>query len=382
MHSHTRNDYPNPERVKNEMLMPHTSNSGGGYTQHYDAVKERVCTVENLYKAMKVCKKNVLWKDSVAGYVKNGLVNCMLLRNQLMDGSYAIDKYTVFNIHEPKERVIVSTRFKDRVFQRSLCDNYLVEQVTKSFIYDNCACQKGKGTDFARERLKVHLQRFYRKNKLDGYVLKCDLSNYFGSTPHQVAVDAMRKRIDNQWAFEQVETIIRSYNHTGVPNTGIGLGSQVSQLVELAVLDDIDHYIKEQLHIKYYIRYMDDFILIHENKQYLKYCLIEIRKRIEALGLKLSEKKTQIFPLKQPIRFLGFSFRLTPTGKVIMRVLPEKISHERRKLRRMVKKSQQGLIDRRSVDDSFVSFMSHIQKGNAFYLSQVFTDFYKNLWRT
>ena len=105
-------------------------------------VKEEVCSFENLYKAMHKCKQDVMWKDSTAGFVKNGLVNCMKLHDDLMNDKYDIDKYTIFYVHEPKERRIVSTRIKDRTFQRSLCDNYLSEQVTKHFIYDNCACQE------------------------------------------------------------------------------------------------------------------------------------------------------------------------------------------------------------------------------------------------
>ena len=139
------------------------------------------------------CKKNVMWKDSVAGWVKNGLANCHRLNKQLMDDTYTIDKYSEFIIHEPKTREIVSTRFKDRVFQRSLCDNYLYEAVTKSFIFDNCACQVGKGTDFARRRLLIHMQRFFRKHGTDGYVLNCDIKNYFGSTPHSTAKAACAK---------------------------------------------------------------------------------------------------------------------------------------------------------------------------------------------
>ena len=91
------------------------------------SVKESVCDFGNLYAALWVCKRNVGWKDSVAGYVKNGLVNCLALKEQLMKGTYELSKYTMFKVYEPKERDIVSTRIKDRVFQRSLCDNYLTE---------------------------------------------------------------------------------------------------------------------------------------------------------------------------------------------------------------------------------------------------------------
>lgn len=344
-------------------------------------IKETVCEFGNLYKALQVCKRNVGWKDSVAGYVKNGLINCATLHNQLMNGTYDINKYTIFYVHEPKERKIVSTRIKDRVFQRSLCDNYLTAEVSKSFIYDNCACQEGKGTKFARDRLKCHMQRFYRKHGTNGFVLKCDLSNYFGSTRHDVAIAAIKKRVDDEWAVAEVERIIRSFNDGDDPEVGMGLGSQVTQLVELAVLDDLDHFIKEQLHIKQYLRYMDDFILIHESKEYLVECRKQIEQRLDELGLTLSKKKTQVFPVTQPVRFLGFSFRLTDTGKVVMKLLPEKISHERRKLRKLVERAKAGLLTKEQVDECFKSWKAHAQQGDTYNLIRKMTEFYNNLWR-
>lgn len=344
-------------------------------------VRDIVCSYDNLYRAMNKCKKGVMWKDSTAGFVKNGLVNCFLLKDEVLSGKYKIGKYSVFTITEPKVRVIVSTRIKDRVFQRSLCDNYLTEALSKSFIYDNCACQVGKGTDFARKRLKCHLQRFQRKHGLNGYVLKCDLKNYFGSTSHKVAEEAVRKRAADVWAADEAARIINSFTQGEDPNVGMGLGSQVTQLIELAVLDDLDHIIKEKLHIKYYVRYMDDFILIHEDKEHLKYCLRRIEMEIDRLGLMLSKKKTQIFPVKQPIHFLGFSFRLTDSGKVVMKLLPEKVVRERRKLKKQVELARCGVMTVDQVNDCFASWEAHACKGDCYKLIQSMTAYYNELWR-
>ena len=212
-------------------------------------VKENICSFENLYRSMYHCKKNVMWKDSVAGYVKNGLVNCHNLRKQLLEDSYKIDRYNLFTIYEPKERDIVSTRMKDRVFQRSLTDNYLYEKVTRSFIYDNGACQIGKGTDFSRDRLNCHLQRYFRKHGLEGWVLSCDIKNYFGSTPHATAKKAVEKNIDNDWCKNHVHKIIDSFNQGPDPDVGMGLGSQITQLAQLSFLNSMDHMITERLGI-------------------------------------------------------------------------------------------------------------------------------------
>lgn len=138
------------------------------------------------------------------------------------------------------------------------------------------------------------------------------------------------------------------------------MGSQVSQLIQLAVMDDIDHYIKEKLHIKTYVRYMDDFILIHPDKEYLKECKKKIREMVEAIGLTLNKKKSQVNDITQPIHFLGFSYKLTATGKVVVRVLPAKVSHERRKLKKQVERVKAGIMTKEQVDDCYKSFKAHV----------------------
>lgn len=358
-------------------------------------VKEIVYSFGNLYKAMRKCKQNVLWKDSVAGFaVVNGLANCYKLKQQLENGSYKLDGYTVFKVYEPKERTIVSTRFKDRVFQRSLCDNFLTKQMSKGFIYDNGACLPDKGTEFARKRLYVALQRHYRKYGLKGGALKCDLTDYFGSTSHAVASSSVGKRVQDGWAFNEVNRIINSFNQGANPDVGMGLGSQVTQLIQLSVLDDLDHYIKEVLHIENYVRYNDDFILLHPNMNYLRYCREQIRRRIENLGLKLSIKKTQLQPITQPLHFLGFSFTLTETGKIIIRILPEKVSHERRKLRKLVERAKAGLMTKAQVDACYESWKAYASgrpknkrkepgkmlKRHTHHLVLEMDKYYKSLW--
>ena len=356
-------------------------------------VKDEVCDFDNLYRAMRHCKHNVMWKDSVAGYVKNGLVNIHKLKQSVEEGTYDLDKYTQFKVYEPKERDIVSTRIKDRVFQRSFCDHYFYEIMTRSFIYDNVACQVGKGNEFGRKRLITHLQKHCRKHGLDGWVLKTDLKNFFGSTSHELALNAVTKRIDDEWATGVVDRVIRSFNQGDDPDIGMGLGSEMTQLIELAVLDDLDHFIKEQLHIVDFVRYNDDMILIHESKEYLQECRERIREWLEKRGLTLSPKKTQLFPIKQGIRFLGFRFRPTETGKVVMTVLPEKVSHERRKLRKLVERAKAGFMTRQEVDKCYESWKAHAgnqhKKGthgkkahrDTHNLILCMDTYYKNLWK-
>lgn len=338
-------------------------------------VKELCCSVENLYKAAHICKRKVMWKDSVAGYIKNGIRNSIKLHNELMSGSYKLSKYAVFTIYEKKKRTIVSTRMRDRVVQRSLCDNYLYHEITKGFIYDNCACLIGKGCDFARNRLKCHLQRYFRKNGKNGYILKVDIHDFFGSTRHDVAKEAVDKRVSDPWAKMMVHEIIDSFDHIA-PDRGIGLGSQVSQLIQLAVLDDLDHIIKEQLHIKHYVRYMDDMILIHSSRTHLKYCLEKITEHLTERGFELNERKTGIQPLKHGVKFLGFRFSLSDSGKVIMRLAKGKKGKEKLKLRKMATR-----IDFNDVNASYKSWRAHASKGDNFFLIADMDEYIKTIRR-
>ena len=316
-------------------------------------------TFKELYKGLKLSCRNVRWKDSVTGYEANSLKNTYLLRESLLDGTYKISGYQRFRVHEPKEREIVATRLKDRQFQRSLCDNVLYPQITRSFIRDNCACLRGRGVDDALNRMSVHLQRYYRKHGPKGWVLKCDIRHYFAETPHDVAKAAIRKRLTDQRAAFYTDQIIDSFGG----NAGIGLGSQVSQLTELAVLDDLDHYIKERLRIKHYLRYMDDFVLIHEDRAVLENALKVITEKLAALGLTLNSK-TQIYPLQQGVIWLKWRFILTDTGKIVRRIGRKSVVRERRKLKRMAKLAACGRISVDALKESFNSWKAHAQRGN------------------
>lgn len=354
--------------------------SDGSTTISDPSIKELCCSFEALYKSARECRLEVMWKDSVAGFIKNELINCLRLRHELLSNTYKLSEYSVFTVYDKKTRLIVSTRIRDRVVQKSICNNYLYEQITKGFIYDNCACQRNKGTDFARRRLKCHLQRYYRKHKLAGYVLKVDIHDYFGQTPHAVAKQAVRKRVNDPWVISIVDDIIDSFDQR-YPDKGMGLGSQITQLVQLAVLDDLDHVVKERLRIKHYIRYMDDFILIHESKDYLQYCRAEIEKELAKIGLEVNPKKTRIQPLKVGLHFLGFSFRLTDTGKVIMRLLPKSISRERRKLKRLVSLVEKGELTKEHVDECYKAWKAHAAKGNCRGLISAMDKYYTNLFK-
>lgn len=330
---------------------------------------------EALYRSMMKCKKGVMWKDSTAHFCLNGLTEVMKLEQSLMDGTYKERPGRTFTVYEPKKREILSISFRDRIYQRSLNDNAVYPMMAKSFIYDNCACQQGKGTDFAMNRLHAHLQRYYRKHGKDGWVLQCDIKGYYPNMPHEVAKKKFAKHLD-EWTFAEVKKILDRFEG----DIGFNPGSQLIQIAGISVLDEMDHFIKEKLRIKHYIRYMDDFILISNDKQYLRNCLENIKEYLKERGFELNEK-TSLYRISQGIKFLGFRFVLTDTGKIIRLIKTESVKRERRKLRKLVQLAKKGKLTRKKVDQCYESYKAHARRGNTWKMLQRLDEFYKNLWK-
>ena len=333
-----------------------------------------VISFDNLYKGLKEACRNIRWKDSTVGYEHNALRNTYKLRQSLLNETYKIERYQRFTIYEPKVREIVATRLKDRQFQRSLCDNGLYEQVTRSFIPDNCACMRGRGVDYTLNRITAHLRKFREKYGSDGWVLKCDIRHYFQSINHYVAKAAICKRVKDEQIARRACEIVDSFGG----DTGIGLGSQVSQLVALAVLDDLDHYIKERLKVKYYVRYMDDMILIDPDKEFLRNCLKEIEAKLAELHLTLN-KKTCIYPIKQGVKMLQWRFIISKSGRIVRKMAKQKLSRQRRKMCKIYEKERAGEYEPGSVRESLISWIANANRGDTYFEKKKMIAFYENM---
>ena len=329
-----------------------------------------------LYESMNKCKKGVLWKDSTAAFYLNGIERCLSMEQYLADGTYKSSPVVNFMITSPKPREIASVTFRDRVYQRSLNDNAVYPAMSNSFIYDNYACQVGKGTDAARHRLKEFLQRHYRKHGHDGYVAQFDIKGYYSNMDHDMAERTFQRKLDPA-VFDMVQTILRN-QYAG--RKGYCAGSQLIQIAGISVLDGFDHFVKEQLRVKLYIRYMDDFMMISHDREYLESCMAKAKGYLQGLGFELHEKKTRVYPLSEGIRFLGFDYYLTETGKVLMIIDPKNVKRERKKLRRLVEKSKRGYLPKEKVDESYRAWRNHASKGNSFQLLRRMDTYYKSLW--
>ena len=331
---------------------------------------------EALWASMNKCKRGVMWKDSVASFVLNGPREVARLSDELTDGRYRERAHKYFTITSPKERRIMSIAFRDRVYQRSLNDVAIYPAMSRSFIYDNAACQKGKGTDFARGRFKCHLQRYFRRHGRDGYVLKLDVKGYYPNMRHEAVKAKFRKELDAN-VYERAAAIL-----DGFPgDVGFNPGSQIVQIAGISILDNLDHFIKERLRVRHYLRYMDDMLLIGESPEDLEHWRQEISERLARIGFTLHPTKSRVIPLTEETPFLGFGFRLTETGRVLMTVDPARVKAERRKLARLVRLAREGQITRDKADQCYASWRNHAAKGDSHRLLQRMDKYYSDLWR-
>lgn len=337
-----------------------------------------VADTDNLYRAFRMSRRGVSWKESVQKYENYIMQNVIETKKKLLDGESVQKGFVEFQIHERgKIRHIRSVHISERVVQKSLCDNVLVPVMTRSLIYDNGASVKGKGISFAMRRLRCHLSRFYRENKSnDGYALIIDFSKYFDNILHEKLFEMQRKNLTDDRIFNLYKSFITVFGD----GISLGLGSQVSQISAIAYPNKLDHYCKEILRIKYYGRYMDDTYLIHKDRAYLESCLQEIKRICNELGIKLNEKKTRIVPLDEGFWFLKGKYILLQSGKIICKPARDGSVRMRRKLRKFVGMVEEGKMSLLDVYTSYQSFRSHLMQFDSYHIVHNMDKYYSKLF--
>lgn len=339
--------------------------------------KESIINYDALWESMLKCQRGVSWKPSVKQFKINAPEDILKMSQKLQDGTWKNSRPREIKIMYPKQRDGLSISFRDRIYQRSINDNALYPEMTKHFIFDNAACQKGKGTSFARRRIKEHMWNFYCNHGRDGYVLQIDIHGYYPNMRHDEVKKCFRRYLPDD--IYQMACNVLDEQYSG--EIGYNPGSQMVQIAGISLLNDPDHYIKEELHIKHYIRYMDDFWILHEDEDYLEKVLECITDKLSIMGFEINQKKTHIRPLSKGFTFLGFVYHMTDTGKIIMTLNSENVKHERKKLYRLVQKCKRGETTKRKVDECYNSWKSFASEGNSKKLLQRMDKYYKSLWR-
>ena len=328
-------------------------------------------TPQALFKAFHDLKKSIRFKETVQKYELNAFRNISQFINEYQNGTYTVHKGAEFNLSERgKIRHICATPIYDRVPVRSFCDNVLIPALRPYLIYDNCASLKGRGIDMQRNRMKVHLQKYFRQYQSnDGYILQGDFSKFFDNLDHDKIVKAISKKIKDTYSLEFIKMVLKSFcldfsncsdeeieayrNGTKIINSlnfrkantnttktifkGVEIGSEVSQIIGVFYPYRLDNYIKIVKGCKFYGRYMDDFYIIHRDKVFLKNILKDIQAISGQLGLHINFKKTHIKKLNHTFIFLKTKYTLTDTGKVVMSLCSDTFKREAIKLRKFKK---------------------------------------------
>lgn len=283
-------------------------------------IYEKIYDFENLHVAWEMARKGKRYRHDVLAFNRNYEERLIDIQNHLIYESYEVGKYHTFYVHEPKKRLIMSLPFRDRVVQWAVY-RQLFPIFNKAFIEDSYACRRGKGTHKAANRLQYWLRQIDRKPKRY-YYLKMDVSKYFYRIDHEILLNILKRKIKDKRTINLLEKIITCGNtNFGLPlgknpdevadeerldNAGMPIGNLTSQMFANIYLNELDQYVKHKLKIHYYIRYMDDFIILHHDKKYLA----EVRDLIQTFledELKLNlNKKTTIRPCAMGIDFVGF----------------------------------------------------------------------------
>ena len=318
----------------------------------YNNLWNKVIDWENLYLAYTAARKGKRYQSDVLKFSSNLEENLIDIQNRLVWKMWKPGRWKEFQVYDPKWRLIQAPQFNDRVVHHAL--GRVIEPLfERKFIFDSYACRTNKGI----HRAVLRLQSFMRKAEKKyarRYVLKADISKYFASIDHEALFIILCRTIRDKNVLWLCDQIIK---HNGFERVGIPVGALTSQLFANVYLDMLDHYIKDDLGIKYYVRYMDDFIILGDGKN----CLREIFSLAEKflnhkLHLRLNPKAT-IFPASHGVDFAGYRTWVT-------HILPRKRNITRtklkfRKLARLYAKRQATLKDIRPSVMSFLGYMKH-----------------------
>lgn len=269
-----------------------------------NALFEEVYNYQSLYEAYLKARKQKRYRGEVLQFSYSLEENLIALQNELIWRTYRVGAYRPFVVYEPKKRQIVALPFRDRVVQHSL--NMAIEPLfEKRMIYDSYACRIGKGTHQAARRLS-----YFMGKPGNHYYLKADIKSYFASINRVILKDILIRHIADEGVLWLVNEVLNS-----TPGTGLPIGNLMSQLFANVYLHELDHYIKNVRAEKYYLRYMDDFIIMHPSKAHLWELLSDIEDFLKSnLALSLNSK-TKIGKKSEGIEFVGY--RIWDNNKLI-----------------------------------------------------------------
>lgn len=354
----------------------------------YDEIISFPSLLSAYYRARK-CKQ---YNDTILRfgyYLESNLLN---LERELKSGYYRPSPYVCFTVHDPKKRQVSAPAFRDRVLQHALV-GAIESLFEKSFIYDSYACRQKKGTHFGLSRFKKFLQaaRSIHGPNTPLYCLRMDVSKFFASISWDVLLPLIFKQVHCQRTQNLIVKILTTYQFfdekgqvfdpaplvvSPARRRGIPIGNLTSQLFANIYLNELDHFVKDKLRVRWYGRYMDDFLVIHHDKAELIKIEGEIRTFLrDNLKLVLSDRKVIISNVRDGIPFIGYRIfydHILVRGPTLL--------HMQRKLTRKRQELRKGYVYQDQLTASITSLFGHFKHANSWNLKQrMFTT--KERWQ-
>lgn len=373
--------------------------------------------VNNLYKNLYDINNIIRMTDKVLSKVKNKerrekfylyysehIIN---IKNRLESKNINLGKYNIFLITDPKCRVIMSQSIEDKIINHLIAEYLLVRVFENKYIDSMCATRINKGSGYASKLMKKYLNEIKLKYN-NFYILKLDIKKYFYNIDHNILKKILKSNIKDKDALNILFKVIDSTNDSYINeiiiklkknrinnlsneklieetkqiplykyDKGCGIGDQTSQAFGLIYLNEICHFIKEKLHIKYFINYMDDFVIIHQDKEYLNYCLDVIKNKLFSDYKLELNKKTRIYNVEDGVEFLGYRYILK-NNKVVMKLrnITKKNFKKNIKILKLLKDYK--YIDNNRFELLLSSYKGALSKGNCnnlYYRSVVYDWF-------
>lgn len=329
-------------------------------TTETDNLYDKVYSYDNLELAFKKARKGKTLKPYVIEFEKQLKQNLLNLRQELLLHTYTPKPLQTFILRDPKTRKISKSDFRDRVVHHAVC-NVIEPIFDKTFIYDSYANRINKGTHKAIQRFDTFKHKVSRNNTRNCFVLKADIKHYFETVNHNILLEIISRKIDDENVLWLI-TCILSNHSTIQKGVGMPLGNLTSQFFANVYLNELDQFVKHKLRAKHYIRYVDDFVILHTSSNTLK----EYKQKINSflqhkLKLELHPDKSKILQLRNGINFLGV--RIFPHHKLIRK---KNINKFQRKLEQLKSAYKQDKIDREKVVEKFEGWLTYISQANTY----------------
>ena len=339
-------------------------------------------------------------KKKVELFEKHKIEHICNIKRKLDNRDFRFGNYNIFMITDPKARIVMAQELEDKIMNHLIAEYILVKVFEPKYTDNICATRIGKGTRYALKLLREYINAI-KKEHDNFYVLKIDISKYFYRIDHNVLKKILSEKIKDKDAINALYKIIDTTNEDYVNNDikrlkdgrikyfnthndknkdkliaevnkiplyehgkGVALGNQTSQAFGLIYMYKLNHYIREVLHLNYTINYMDDYVIIHNDKKYLKYCLKKITNILhDEYKLDININKTKIHNIKNGVEFLGYRFFLK-NNKLVIKIKNTTKRKFKIRIKELILLYHNNLITKKEFNKYMASYKGILMNGN------------------